>query len=212
VRIARPLDILAAAVLLLFVGGIIAAMIADPAPSPLCATHSARDRLVTRLIRPAEWDLASMAHETGLSEAVVLDALPEPQRVGVQASELPRVLELLRAWPDPVMIIEKAGHQFKIRGPLQAEAFARSGVFHVRMAGVVTAELDTLSLGAIYAYIDRRGGTLSPGIVFLDSRGEVIFEVLAHASDPSTTQAVPPEFQTTFQRMAALAPACKRTH
>jgi putative heme iron utilization protein len=200
-------------------GWTVAAMIAatvigfaafDRRPGPLCATRAQRDLVRMELDRnPRVW-LVDLAHDIHLSEAVVMDALPQSERVGVRGEELANVWDWLRQQPDLVLALHSGRHTWRVRGQLPALRLIERGDWHIGSDDdALSGRISTLDIGVIYGRVPRLPDEPAWTVFFLDRDGEVLFQIApaaARAGDPAVASLAA---QSLLQRMRGLGPVCR---
>ncbi len=75
-------------------------------PHWLCTTDLQRSLLRRELVSRPTAGVTYFTRDFDASPAVVLDAWPQHDRVGVSADEFASVWERVRAWPEPVLMLD----------------------------------------------------------------------------------------------------------
>jgi len=180
---ARPIQVLGWSVAAMLAATVLGLAVFDRQSDPLCATRSQRALIQSELARnPRVW-LVDLAHDIHVAEAVILDALPDPERVGVRGSELPAVWKLLRQRADLVLALHNGKHTWRVRGSLPELTLVKRGDWHVgEDADTLSGRISILDVGVIYAMPARREDDPAWSVIFLDRGGEVLFQVAPTAS------------------------------
>ena len=156
--------------------------------------------------------IGPLAHETGMSDAVALDALPETQRVGVRGSEMRRVWKSRRLWLNPVTVVWKSGQKFSIQGPFEAGVpESRTGALRFDTAdGAFGAQPYSPAIGAIYAYTDQEGDRATSAVAFFDRTRELIFDLVPTDAPASAGNGLPADFLETFRQIKTFDAVCEK--
>jgi putative heme iron utilization protein len=207
---ARPLQVLGWTVAAMIAATVIGLAAFDRRPDPLCATRAQRDLVRLELDRnPRVW-LVDLAHDIHLPEAVVMDALPESERVGVAGAELASVWNWLRQQPDLELALHSGRHTWRVRGKLPALRLVERGDWHIGSDDdALSGRISTLDIGVIYGRVPRLANEPAWIVFFLDRDGEVLFQIApaaARAGDPAVASLAA---RSLLQRMRGLGPVCR---
>ena len=175
---ARPLQVLGWTVAAMIAATVVGLAAFDRKSDPLCATHTQRELIRLELQRnPRVW-LVDLAHDIHVPDAVVMDALPDGERVGVRGTELPGVWDWLRQQPDLVLALHSGRHTWRVRGQLPALRLVERGDWHVGSDDdVLSGRLSTTDVGVIYALVARNPDDPAWTVAFLDRDGEILFQI-----------------------------------
>lgn len=206
---ARPLQVLGWTVAAMIAATVLGFAVFDRKADPLCATHSQRALIQTELARnPRVW-LVDLAHDIHVPESVVLDAMPEQERVGVSGTELSAVWSQLRQRPDLVLALHNGRHTWRVRGELPELRLVERGDWSVGGDGdVLSGRISTMDVGVIYAQAARRADDPPWTVIFLDRRGEILFQVAPAVRSGAETAAAADGAQALLQRFRALTQVC----
>lgn len=182
---------------------------AQAAAPSLCATPEQAQKVRELYAQPPSPPPFMAAPKLGLSDAIVLSALPGDKAVGVPGSEFPKVWESLQGWSRSLTLVLKAGHVFEIYGPIMpGEPSKTSQFFNLKypqagLGGHLRPDL----IGAIYAVsLQGREGPIR-GVTFVDANGENAFNVFLPESQEPTAAEIA-QFEKTRALMAGLPRAC----
>lgn len=179
---------------------------AAQASTVLCASAEQRSAVQAKVAAGGRWSPASLAADTGLTEAQVLAALPAERRVGVAGDGFHAVWAQLVSWSDAVFIVRKAGHVFEIHGRVHAgEPSKVSKYFNLDDEGAgVTGHLRPDLVAAIYAAeLPGREGP-ERGLLFYDRDGQLAFEVYVPVTEQDPKQGVLAQYLATRAAMQSL--------
>jgi putative heme iron utilization protein len=187
--------------------GLPTAQAAD-APS-LCATPEQAQKVRELYAQPPSPPPFMAAPKLGLSDAIVLSALPSDKAVGVPGSEFGKVWESLQGWNRSLTLVLKAGHVFEIYGPIMPGAPSKTSQFfnlkypQAGLGGHLRPDL----VAAIYAItLQGREGPIR-GVTFVDANGENAFNVfLPESQEPTAAEMA--QFEKTRALMAGMSRAC----
>lgn len=207
---ARPLQVLGWTVAAMIAATVLGLVAFDRKKDPLCATRSQQSLVQMELARnPRVW-LVDLAHDIHVPEAVVMDALPESERVGVRGAELASVWSWLRQQPDLVLALHNGRHTWRVRGKLPALRLVERGDWHIGSDDdALSGRISTLDVGVIYGRAPRLPNEPAWIVFFLDRDGEVLFQIApaaARAGDPAVASLTA---QSLLQRMRRLGPVCR---
>jgi putative heme utilization carrier protein HutX len=156
--------------------------------------------------------LATVARESGVSEAVALSALPRDRAVGVSGSAFGEVWASLQAWPDAVTVIMKADQVFEVHGRVPpGEPSKISKYFNLDpKAEGITGHLRPDRYAAIAAATLPGRDRSEHGVLFFDSAGSLIFGVYVPNEHSAADSAVVTAFEATKRLIGSLPPLCRR--
>lgn len=207
---ARPIQALGWTVAALIAVTVLGLAVFDRKSDPLCATRSQRALIQTELARnPRVW-LVDLAHDIHVPESVILDALPDSDRVGVRGSELPAVWNLLRQQPDLVLALHNGRHTWRIRGALPELQLVERGDWNVGGDGdILSGRISTVDVGVIYAQTGRRADDPAWSVIFLNRGGEILFQIAPGAQAGTGSAVASSAAQAVLRRFRSLAPVCQ---
>jgi putative heme iron utilization protein len=192
-------------------GAALAAESSAQALPALCVSPEQRSAVQAKLAAGGRWSVASLAADTGLSEAQVMAALPAERRVGISGDGFHAVWARLLGWNDAVFIVRKAGHVFEIHGKVHpGEPSKVSQYFNLDDEGPgVTGHLRPDLVAAIYAAeLPGREGP-ERGVLFYTADGQLAFEIYVPVTEQDSKAGVLAQFLATRSAMQGLpAPRC----
>lgn len=145
----------------------------------------------------------------GLTEAVILSAMPADKAVGTTGAAFTAVWESLQAWDRSLTLVLKAGQVFEIHGRIpKGEPSKISQNYNLEypeagLGGHLRPDL----VAAIYAVsLQGREGPMR-GVMFLDATGDDAFSVfLPESREPTPAEIA--QFEKTRALVAGLPRAC----
>lgn len=147
--------------------------------------------------------------QLGLTEAVVLSAMPADKAVGTSGAAFAAVWESLRQWDRSLTLVLKAGQVFEIHGRIpkgEPSKISRNYNLEYPEAGL-GGHLRPDLVAAIYAVsLQGREGPMR-GVMFLDATGDDAFSVfLPESREPTPAEIA--QFEKTRALVAGLPRAC----
>jgi putative heme iron utilization protein len=207
---ARPLQVLGWTVAAIVAVTVLALGAFDRSEDPLCATRTQQALVRSELARNPQVWLVDLAHDLHIPEAVVLDALPDSERVGVRGTGLPGVWAWLRLQPDLALALHSGRHTWRVRGSLPALRQFQRGDWHVGdNDDVLSGRISTADVGVIYARTARNPGEPAWTVFFLDRGGEILFQV-APATPSGSDQSPTGGAVRALRSMRGLDEVCRR--
>jgi putative heme iron utilization protein len=207
---AYPLRVLGWTVAAMIAATVLAFSAFDRQSDPLCATRAQRELIRSELTRnPGVW-LVDLAHDIHVSEAVVLDAIPDAVRAGVRGSELSKVWDWLRRQPDLVVSLHNGRHTWRVRGALPALRQTGLGNWHIGGEDdILSARISTLDVGVIYARLARLPDEPAWAVHFLARDGEIVFQISPATPSELDTGSESRTAQSLLQAFRALESVCR---
>ena len=207
---ARPLQVLGWTVAAMIAATVIGFAAFYGKSDPLCATQAQRDLIRMELQRNRRVWLVDLAHDIHVPDAVVMDALPDAEGVGVRGTELPGVWEWLRQQPDLVLALHSGRHTWRVRGQLPALRLVERGDWHVGSDDdVLSGRLSTMDVGVIYALVARNPDDPAWTVAFLDRDGEILFQISPAAAAKAEVAASSGSASSLLRAFRALGSVCE---
>jgi putative heme iron utilization protein len=149
------------------------------------------------------------APQLGLSEALVLSAMPKAYAVGVPAGEFMKVWDSVRTWPRGLTLFLKGGQVFEVTGRIPAGEWSKvSKNFNLQDAGSgLGGHLRPDLMSAIYAVSLQGRDGMVRGVMFLDAQGRDAFGVYLPEGQDVTAAEID-AFEATRTLLETLPSAC----
>ena len=207
-----PIRLFGAAILLLIASAVFLVVTLEQPHGRLCANETQRAQVRKAVAESPSAGIDDLAKTLKISAAIVLDALPSEQRVGVRGDALGIVWGLLTRWPRAVVVLQRAGQIFEVHAtiePLRPGSGLRVLNFGANGA-VLSGHLQPEHIGAIYAFLTKSDNRLIPvGVLFFNRSGELAFQISPTANPQDAPSPIPEHFTATINEMRKLASLCE---
>lgn len=178
-----------------FIAPIIAAFAlcaAQPsAANPLCASPEQRQKVQSALTGSPTSSSASIAGDTGISEAAVTDALPADTRTPISMGEFERLWQELTEWEDALVIVLSSGSVFELAGPLPKGDIGRGYFNFDSPESTYGGHLKVDRLAAIYLLSSKGHNGETHQVAFYDHNGRRVFSVYVPRDEDGNLQTQP---------------------
>lgn len=170
-----------------------------------CETHSEkcllRDILAQSLHTKKPIMLGSLAHEHGVSELAIAEALPDDIRVFVNVAHFDVIWERLTSWPSANFIMQNLGSVLEVRTKIPSGTYGH-GYFNLMGDFPLGGHLKMDDLSAICLLSLPFMGLESLSVQFFNTDGAVKFGIYGGRD---AQRQIFPEVKTSFAKMCQLA-------
>ena len=204
--------LLGAGILILIASTVFVVLTFEQPHGPLCASDTQRAQVRRLLEETPSAGVDDLAKRLKSPPAIVLDAFPSEQRVGVEGNALGIVWDLLTRWPRAVVVLQRAGQIFEVHAPIEATRPV-SGLRVLNFGTnttVLSGHLRPEHIGAIYAFLAKSDDRLVPvGVLFFNRQGELAFQISPVGNPRDAPGGISEHFTATVSEMRKLNPICE---
>ncbi len=139
-------------------------------------SHTRLEEIRARLAAQPGGVLEGVARDLAVPLQMVLEGLPEAERVFVPGAEFERIWTTLAGWGEILFIVHTADIVLECTGPLPIGSFGR-GYYNIHGDSAIGGHIRAENCAAIYLVDRVFHGRRSCSVQFFNAAGEAMFKV-----------------------------------